>query len=60
MGTDAVQVMLCRQRAERIRVIAEGMVNQESREFMLSLSEDYESRADAIEAVGVLPPERVG
>ena len=41
-----------------IRVIAEGMTNQESREFMLRLSEDYERLADATEKVGVLPPER--
>ena len=55
MATD--DAMICRQRAEHIRVIAEGMPNQESREFMLKLSEDCERRADAIEAVGVLPSE---
>ena len=54
MGADADQAMTCRQRAEHIWVIVEGMTNQESREFMLRLSEDYERLADAIETVGAL------
>ena len=50
--------IICRQRADRIRVTAEGMTNQESRETMFRLAESYERMADSIDAVGALPPKR--
>ena len=49
--------IICRQRAERIRVTAEGMPNQESRETMFRLAENYERMADTIEAA-IIPPAR--
>ncbi len=49
--------IICRQRAERIRVTAERMSNQESRETMFRLAENYERMADSIEAA-VIPPAR--
>jgi hypothetical protein len=57
MGTyDAI---ICRQRAERIRVTGDGIPNQESRETMFRLAESYERMADALEAVSALAPKRV-
>jgi hypothetical protein len=49
--------IICRQRAERIRVTAEGMPNQGSRETMFRLAENYERMADTIEAA-IIPPAR--
>jgi hypothetical protein len=58
MGIDAEKVLTYRQRAQHLRVVADGILNAESRELMLSLAEDCERLADTIEAViGVLPPE---
>jgi hypothetical protein len=51
--------IICRQRAERIRVTAERMTNQESRDTMFRLAENYDRMADTIERmVGVSPMER--
>jgi hypothetical protein len=59
MGTDADQARKCRQRAERIRVVADGIANEKLRETMLHLAEDYERLADVMEAeIGVFPSGR--
>ena len=51
--------IICRQRAERIRVTAEGMTNQESRDTMLRLAESYERMADSIDAAVIPPAHRI-
>jgi hypothetical protein len=61
MGTDADKALNYRQRAKRIRVIADRIANPDSREAMLQMAEDFERLAKAIEMTfGVLPPEAKG
>jgi hypothetical protein len=61
MGTDADKALNYRQRAERIRVIADRIANPDTREAMLQMAEDFERLAETIEmTVGVLPPEAKG
>ena len=58
MGTDADKALKYRQRAEHLRIVADGISNPESREALLQVAGDYERLAYKIEMmVGVLPPE---
>jgi|HubBroStandDraft_6_1064221.scaffolds.fasta_scaffold633290_2 hypothetical protein len=55
MNTDADKVVNYRQRAQHLRLIAEGIASPESRELMLGLAKASEHLADTIEMrVGVL------
>ena len=51
-------VMICRRRAEHIRVTAESMQDTKSREAMFKIAEDYERMADSIQAKAI-PPRRM-
>jgi hypothetical protein len=58
MDIDVDKAMEYRQRAEQLRVIADSIMNPESRETMLKLAENYERLADSLGGmIGVLPPE---
>ena len=51
MDTEADKAMNYRNRAEHLRVIADGMTNRESQEATLKVAGDYERLAATIETI---------